>query len=194
MAASGDRQEGNVGENGETGAAACGVTNLPNMGLWSGGVKATRVVGKLYVEPNIDNFNLPNNPMALWLGNGMWRPGAYHDPTHARPIATDSSFEPAAVRRIEGTIDDVAVPIQLVPWTAIPRAQLPTNGHGLWSYEVGGALRTRAPPISEEYRPSPIPTVVGSDETWAHHMGLETKDGVDLTFNKDLVVLVSFWN
>ena len=67
-------------------------------------------------------------------------PGAtnFGDGNHCVPLS-----QPIIRRHLDGTQSD-ANARRSVPWTSVARFQHPTNGHGLWSYETGGARRTRA--------------------------------------------------
>lgn len=72
------------------------------------------------------------------------------DGNHCVPLS-----QPIIRRHLDGTQSD-ANARRSVPWTSVARFHHPTNGHGLWSYETGGARRTRAMSIGGG-RPTSLP-------------------------------------
>ena len=74
----------------------------------------------------------------------------FGDGNHCVPLS-----QPIIRRHLDGTQSDVNAR-RSVPWTSVARYKHPTNGHGLWSYETGGARRTRAMSVGGG-RPTSLP-------------------------------------
>lgn len=96
------------------------------------------------LEPS--SYGLPaaqenSRSIALSLAAASHDAGAttnFGDGSHCVPLS-----QPFIRRHLDGTQSN-ANARRSVPWTSVARYQYPTNGHGLWSYETGGARRTRA--------------------------------------------------